>query len=59
MTERGTGQAAANGRGAVADFDNLCSSAAIARADETIRGYMKTSTTMTSGERSAQCTWCF
>ncbi|EFE0036455.1 hypothetical protein CLH83_005106, partial [Escherichia coli] len=35
----------------MADFDNLFD-AAIARADETIRGYMGTSATMTSGERS-------
>ncbi|GBF60028.1 major capsid protein [Trichophyton mentagrophytes] len=37
--------------GAVADFDNLFD-AAIARADETIRGYMGTSATITSGEQS-------
>ncbi len=37
--------------GAVADFDNLFD-AAIVRADETIRGYMGTSATMTSGEQS-------
>ena len=43
MTERGLA--------AVADFDNLFD-AAIARADETIRGYMGTSATMTSGEQS-------
>ena len=35
----------------MADFDNLFD-AAIARADETIRGYMGTSATMTSGEQS-------
>ncbi len=35
----------------MADFDNLFD-AAIARADETIRGYMETSATMTSGEQS-------
>ncbi len=35
----------------MADFDNLFD-AAIARADETIRGYMGTSATMTSGELS-------
>ena len=44
------GQNAITG-GAVADFDNLFD-AAIARADETIRGYMGTSATMTSGEQS-------
>ncbi|EFG1044526.1 head-tail joining protein, partial [Escherichia coli] len=35
----------------MADFDNLFD-AAIACADETIRGYMGTSATMTSGEQS-------
>ncbi|ENA3357843.1 phage tail protein, partial [Escherichia coli] len=35
----------------MADFDNLFD-AAIARADETIREYMGTSATMTSGEQS-------
>ncbi|EIX7010095.1 head-tail joining protein [Escherichia coli] len=35
----------------MADFDNLFD-AAIVRADETIRGYMGTSATMTSGEQS-------
>ncbi len=35
----------------MADFDNLFD-AAIARTDETIRGYMGTSATMTSGEQS-------
>ena len=35
----------------MADSDNLFD-AAIARADETIRGYMGTSATMTSGEQS-------
>lgn len=35
----------------MADFDNLFD-AAIARADETIRGYMGTSATITSGEQS-------
>ncbi len=35
----------------MADSDNLFD-AAIARADETIRGYMGTSATMTSGELS-------
>ena len=35
----------------MADFDNLFD-AAIVRADETIRGYMGTSATMTSGEPS-------
>ncbi|MCX0078575.1 head-tail joining protein, partial [Escherichia coli] len=35
----------------MSDFDNLFD-AAIARADETIRGYMGTSATMTSGEQS-------
>ena len=44
------GQNAITG-GAVADFDNLFD-AAIARADETIRGYMGTSATITSGEQS-------
>ena len=44
------GQNAITG-GAVADFDNLFD-AAIVRADETIRGYMGTSATMTSGEQS-------
>ena len=38
----------------MADFDNLFD-AAIARADETIRGYMGTSATMTSGEQSGSC----
>ena len=37
----------------MADFDNLFD-AAIARADETIRGYMGTSATITSGEQSAR-----
>lgn len=50
MTETWPGQNAITG-GAVADSDNLFD-AAIARADETIRGYMGTSATMTSGELS-------
>ncbi|GHK21291.1 hypothetical protein ECZU03_50800 [Escherichia coli] len=49
MTERGPPEC--NNGGAVADFDNLFD-AAIARADETIRGYMGTSATITSGEQS-------
>ncbi len=49
MTEHGL--ARMHNGGAVADSDNLFD-AAIARADETIRGYMGTSATMTSGELS-------